>query len=115
MKRIIIFSLAVIVSVWAIVFFTKTTRAPQAPPNLKELTERIARLEALVAKLEKKSAISETPARPGTTTTFSPDGKTVVTRDGKVLRFAEGPQSSTQAGQVPAMSAPGRQVPPGWK
>src|ERR1044071_6543858 len=109
MKRIITVSIAVFVVVCALVMFlTKTTRAPQAPANVKELTERIARLEELVAKLEKKAATSEVKARTGTTATFSPDGKTIFTQDGKALRFTQNPQSSPYAGpaQVPSIPVP---------
>ena len=121
MKRIIIFSIVVFVVVCALVMFlTKTTRAPQAPQNVKELTERIARLEELGAKLEKKSASSEVKPGPGTTATFSPDGKTIFTQDGKALRVWQGSQSSPQVGPaqvppIPVPTAPAKQVPPGWK
>jgi len=120
MKRIIIFSIAVVVLACAVAFLTKTTRAPQAPANVKELTERIARLEELVAKLERKSATSESKPGPGTTAAFSPDGKTIFTQDGKALRVWQGSQSSPQVGPaqvppIPVPTAPVKQVPPGWK
>ena len=73
-----------------------------------------------LAKLEKKSATAESKARPGTTATFSPDGKTIFTQDGKALRVWQGSQSSPQVGpaqvpSIPVPTAPAKQVPPGWK
>ena len=94
-----------------------STPAPQ--PQTKVLTDRIARLEELVARLQKNAGNPESKKRERTAT-FSPDGKAIVVLDDKAARVWQVPQAALHlelpaAQPIPVPNVPARPIPPGWK
>jgi hypothetical protein len=106
-------------------------RSAQDIATIKELTERIKRLEQALAAKEKPTVQTDR-AKQGQVAeaTFSPDGKEVLTRNGKTVRLWE-VQSGTvltnsvpspnldfflQRPETPARVPPAKpSVPPGWQ
>src|SRR4051812_18545749 len=93
-------------------------RSPQDIATIKELTEKIKHLEQALAAKERPTVQRDT-AKPGQVAeaTFSPDGKQVLTRNGKTIRLWEAPSGTLLTNAVPSpWVAPAKpSVPPGWQ
>jgi len=95
-------------------------RSAQDVATIKELTERIKRLEQSMAAMENGSPLAKS-GRAGSAT-FSPDGKRVLTHDGKTTRIWDAHSGTVITNLVPtptpgpAIAAPpSTSVPPGWQ
>lgn len=127
-KIILAGSLILIVTLGLAALFlrvTRTSRAPQAQAEVKELRERVKHLEEITAALEKKLGLTERKKHANAVThaTFTPDGKLLVTTDDqteRIWRVPDGEGTVTPVVPLPAQPAPSPNspsfsVPPGWK
>ena len=125
-KKTIFGGLFLLAIVGLALFLSSIQRAPApgAQSDVKDLRARIRHLEELTATLEKKLG----EKRDVKHATFSPDGKVVVTDDGKSTRIwdVRDPKAPGTLIPAPAQPAPGvdspaapippgASIPPGWK
>jgi len=128
MKTRIVVAIVVVTvaAVGAFLSFNHKTpaRSAQDVATIKELTERIKRLEQTMAAMEKGLDRSESAARGNRagSATFSPDGKRLLTHDGKTTRVWDVHSGTVITNLVPtptpgpAIAAPpSTSVPPGWQ
>jgi len=99
-------------------------RSAQDIATIKDLTERIKRLEQSIAALEKAAGLAESAKRGNRVgeATFSPDGKRILTRDGKTVRIWDAHSGTVVTNLVPTPTPgpavavpPNTAVPPGWQ
>ena len=120
MRIIAAIFVAVALSTLAILSFNHhaSVRSTRDIGAIKELTDRIKRLEQTVAAME-RAATERAKQRQVDEATFSPDGKRLLTRKDKSVRLwdAQTGKPITNAVPVPwsGAVAPKATIPPGWQ